>query len=245
MTNASRKRVLTPEEKDECARLKALYQAKKKSLNLTQESLAALLGGVHQSAVSHYLNGVNALNKDVAAKFAQALHVSVEDFSPRLAEELEKLTAQTGKHPNDMANVMSVSLGHQMQRYPVISWVQAGEWSEVVDIENPNNSELEWSSTPAGPHGFWLRVRGDSMTSPSGLSISEGMLILVNPSITATSGRLVIAKLTDTGEVTFKRYLEDAGRKYLKPLNPDYKMIEVDGNCQIVGVVVEAKWASL
>ncbi|WP_312272260.1 LexA family transcriptional regulator [Pseudomonas sp.] len=245
MKTASRKRVLTPEEQAECARLKAIYQAKKKELGLTQEHLAEVLGGINQSAVSHYLNGVNALNKDVAATFAQVLHVSVSDFSPRLAGEIEKLTEQSGKHPSHMANVMGVSLGHSMQQYPVISWVQAGEWSEVVDIQISGNADLEWSSTPAGPHGFWLRVRGDSMTSPAGLSIQEGMLILVNPSITATSGRLVIAKLTDSGEVTFKRYIEDAGRKYLKPLNPDYKMIEVDGNCQIVGVVVEAKWAGL
>ncbi|EEM0128100.1 LexA family transcriptional repressor, partial [Salmonella enterica] len=37
----------------------------------------------------------------------------------------------------------------------------------------------------------------------------------------------------------------DAGRKFLKPLNPQYPMIEINGNCKIIGVVVDAKLANL
>jgi SOS-response transcriptional repressor LexA len=51
----------------------------------------------------------------------------------------------------------------------------------------------------------------------------------------------VIAKLTDSDEVTFKKLVIDAGQKYLKPLNPNYRTIEINGNCRIVGVVKEAK----
>jgi SOS-response transcriptional repressor LexA len=70
-------------------------------------------------------------------------------------------------------------------------------------------------------------------------------MILVDPEVAATSGKLVIAKLTDANEATFKRYVEDGGHKYLKPLNPDYKMQEIHDDCRIIGVVVEAKWENL
>ena len=88
---------------------------------------------------------------------------------------------------------------------------------------------------------FWLRVVGDSMTAPSGTSIPEGALILVDPEVDPVSGRLVVAKLTDSDEVTFKRLMHDAGRSYLKPLNPAYPAIPINSHCTIVGVVTEAK----
>lgn len=80
-----KKKPLTPEEKAECLALKALFVSKKRTLKLSQESLGAALG-VSQAAVSHYLNGVNALNLPVAIKMAGILGVRVSDFSPRLAK---------------------------------------------------------------------------------------------------------------------------------------------------------------
>ncbi|MFH7097089.1 LexA family protein, partial [Klebsiella pneumoniae] len=90
--------------------------------------------------------------------------------------------------------------------------------------------------------GFWLRVQGDSMTSPTGLSIPEGMDILVDTGREPKNGSLVIAKLDDANEATFKKLVIDGGQKYLKPLNPQYPLMQVNGNCRIVGVVVEAKY---
>ncbi|MGO2345762.1 MAG: LexA family protein, partial [Providencia sp.] len=75
----------------------------------------------------------------------------------------------------------------------------------------------------------------------SGLSIPEGMIILVDPSIEPINGKLVVAKLVNENEATFKQYVVDAGNHYLKPLNPQYRMIPINGNCRIVGVVVDAK----
>lgn len=83
------------------------------------------------------------------------------------------------------------------------------------------------------------------MTAPSGLSIPEGTVILVDPEVEAVSGKLVVAKLESENEATFKKYVVDAGHRYLKPLNPQYSMIPINGNCRIVGVVVDAKIANL
>ena len=128
------------------------------------------------------------------------------------------------------------------RRAPVISWVQAGEWQTTEDPFEPGNAE-EWEPVPnsAGPNSFWLRVVGDSMTSHTGLSVPEGSLILVDPDYDALPGRLVVAKLDDLDQVTFKKLVEDAGRKFLKPLNNAYPVIEINGTCRIVGTVREAK----
>ena len=83
------------------------------------------------------------------------------------------------------------------------------------------------------------------MTAPAGLSIPEGMVILVDPEVEATNGKLVVAKLESDNEATFKKYVVDAGRKFLKALNPHWPMTEINGNCKIIGVVVDAKIANL
>jgi SOS-response transcriptional repressor LexA len=147
---------------------------------------------------------------------------------------------------SDASNVTNPRPYINAKRFPLISWVSAGQWCEAVESYSLNEIE-KWPETTshADDRSFWLEVRGDSMTSPTGLSIPEGMIILVDPSIEPSSGRLVVAKLETENEATFKRYIVDAGNKYLKPLNPAYSMIPINGNCRIVGTVIEAKWEGL
>ncbi|MEP7727824.1 LexA family protein [Marinomonas primoryensis] len=126
--------------------------------------------------------------------------------------------------------------------FPVISQVQAGEWAEAIDYQSLGD-DIEWENAPktVSDNSFWLKVVGDSMTSPNGVSIAAGHLILVDPNGAAENGSLVVALLEGTNEVTFKKLVIDAGQKYLMPLNPNYRPIEINGNCRIVGVVKEAR----
>lgn len=149
--------------------------------------------------------------------------------------------------PDDGRGNVTFSKSHkESKEFPLISWVSAGQWLEAVEPYKLDEIE-EWPETTvsAGADSFWLSVRGDSMTSPVGFTVPEGMIILVDPTKDAKSGKLVVAKLTNDNEATFKMYLEDAGRKFLKPLNPQYPITEVNGNCTIIGVVVDIKWQKI
>lgn len=131
-------------------------------------------------------------------------------------------------------------------RYPLISWVSAGVFSEAVEPYNRDEIETWHETTVASSvNSFWLEVKGDSMTAPVGLSIPEGMIILVDPEVPPTNGKLVVARIEGQNEATFKRLVVDAGRAFLKPLNPQYPMLEIADDCKIVGVVVDAKLARL
>jgi len=46
------------------------------------------------------------------------------------------------------------------------------------------------------------------MTAPNGISIPEGMLILVDPAMEAVPGKLVIAQWPDSAEATFRKLIE-------------------------------------
>lgn len=231
-----KKKSLTPEQLEDAQRLQALYKAKKNVIGVTQQQIADELS-ITQGAVGHYLNGRNALNVPVASAFAKILQVPISDFSPSIAKEIAGFASTTD------SNVSYAGEYKKGARYPLISWVSAGAWSEAVE---PYTLEeiSEWFESDAHVQGeaFWLRVTGDSMTSPVGLSIPEGMLILVDTGREPKNGSLVVAKLTDANEATFKKYVidEGLGQRFLQPLNPSHQQrISINGNCRVIGVAVQ------
>lgn len=214
------------------------------ALKLSQEELAKK-AGVSRVAISKAELGLTKnFNGDTLFNIARALLCNPEWLQTGKGNP-ELQSASVG---NWDANVKETKelYANQSYQYPKISWVSAGNWSEA-NVPYSLNEIDNWVTTTkyAGKNAFWLDVKGDSMTSPVGLTIPEGMSVLVNPDVKPTSGKLVIAKLADDNEATFKRYIEDAGSKYLKPLNPEYSMIKINDNCRIIGVVVEAKWENL
>jgi SOS-response transcriptional repressor LexA len=211
-----------------------LAKARMKDVGMTQERLAESLGKT-QGAIGHWLNGRRDPSIEEIASLMKVIGL----------KELV-LNSDGTVNDSDASNVTNPRPYINAKRFPLISWVSAGQWCEAVESYSLNEIE-KWPETTshADDRSFWLEVRGDSMTSPTGLSIPEGMIILVDPSIEPSSGRLVVAKLETENEATFKRYIVDAGNKYLKPLNPAYSMIPINGNCRIVGTVIEAKWEGL
>lgn len=121
---------------------------------------------------------------------------------------------------------------------PEVSWVQAGAWTEVCDVERDPES-ITWHPRPSGAseNTFVLRVVGDSMAP----EYQPGTLIYIDPERPAETGRDVIAVMTETGEATFKRFIEEPGHgRMLKALNPAWHepYIKINGNCRVIGVVV-------
>ncbi|HET9680335.1 MAG TPA: XRE family transcriptional regulator [Gammaproteobacteria bacterium] len=124
---------------------------------------------------------------------------------------------------------------------PLISWVQAGSWCDIADSYEPGDAE-KWIPTTKrlGHHAFALRVSGDSMENPRGKpTYPDGSIIIVDPDKTVVNGSRVVVRLDDVEEATFKVYVEDAGKRYLKPLNPQYPTIEINSNATICGVVAQ------
>ncbi|WP_140921165.1 LexA family protein [Limnobaculum xujianqingii] len=129
------------------------------------------------------------------------------------------------------------------RRVPLISSVQAGNWKEIVE---EHLTELtEWIETTAkvSPYSFSLRVTGDSMASPAGhgTSIPNGSIVIVDPQIEATNGRIVVARVNGSNEATVKKLVIDGPNIYLMPLNPNFKRIDFDDNCEIIGVCVRVE----
>ncbi|MFR0675855.1 LexA family protein [Enterobacterales bacterium AW_CKDN230030176-1A_HGKHYDSX7] len=209
-------------------------KAARQHAQLTQKALAQQVG-VEQPVISQLETGKN-LQSAHLPKIAHACGVSAIWLSEALGPMLPERATSAPQ-----SNVASTEQPTLTFRYPVISWVAAGAWAEAVEPFPPGFSDrYELSEYDAKGAAFWLEVKGDSMTAPVGQSIAEGTLILVDTEADAQHGKLVIAKLADSNEATFKKLVEDGGRRYLKPLNPAYPTEMCAGDCRIIGVVVRA-----
>jgi SOS-response transcriptional repressor LexA len=198
---------------------------------LTHKALA-LKAGVEQPVISQLETGKN-LQSAHLPKIAHACGVSAIWLSENIGPMINAAKVDS--------NVGEARQPVESFRYPVISWVAAGAWAEAVEPFPPGYSDrYELSDYDSKGPAFWLEVKGDSMTSPVGTSITEGTLILVDTEADAQSGKLVVAKLADSDQATFKKLVDDGGRRFLKPLNPAYPTEMCAENCRIVGVVVRA-----
>lgn len=212
-----------------------LAKTRMKEVGMTQEQLAEALG-ITQGGLGHWLNARREPNLEVIAKIFNILKM------PCFVVNADGTVSDSRADHNVIFNSINESKGS----YPVISWVSAGDWMEAVEPYHRKAIDRWYDTTvECSEDSFWLDVKGDSMTSPVGLSIPEGMVILVDPQVEAINGKLVVAKLDGDNEATFKKLVIDAGQRFLKPLNPQYPIIPINGNCRIIGVVIDAKITNL
>lgn len=207
-----------------------LVKSRMKELDVTQEKLAEQLGKT-QGAIGHWLNGRREPGVDDISNIMKVLGIDeISLYRDGFAKTL----------PTEGDNFTYAGSYKKSKAFPLISWISAGEWN---DAEEPLQvSEIDdWyeSSSKIIGKGFWLRVEGDSMTAPMGVSVPEGTLVLFDTGKEPENGSLVIAKLTDSNEATFKKLILDGGKTYLKGLNPAWPLVEVNGNCRIIGVAVQ------
>ncbi|MEJ2609118.1 MAG: S24 family peptidase [Candidatus Thiodiazotropha sp.] len=227
------RRHLTPDEKAAAARLKAIFTTKKKELGYTQETISYAAGWKSPSAFGQYANGVIPINLNSLTILSRLLKVAPSEIFPQLAERLI----------SHDANKMDVAGGPDMRGLvPLFSWVQIGSWHEAKDMVELGDAELHLPCPAShGIQTYALRVEGDAMTSPHGKSYPDGCIIFVDPDQRSgiVSGDRVIARLNADNAVTFKVYSEDAGRRFLKPLNSHYPAIIEEFS--ILGKVI-GKW---
>lgn len=121
---------------------------------------------------------------------------------------------------------------------PLITMVQVGVggWLESINSFQPeDDKKMMETEAKVGPNAYALRVEGDSMAP----EFPEGTTIIVDPDIKPKHGDYVIIRLDSKEHVTFKQLIIDSGRKYLKPFNERYPLIEVSKTDTFCGVIKE------
>jgi repressor LexA len=117
-------------------------------------------------------------------------------------------------------------------RVPLIGHVEAGRPILAEEnIEGQLPVPMEWVNRGSN---FALRVHGDSM---AGAGIQEGDYVVVRQQPDADHGDIVVA--TIQGDTTLKRFWRSGKRVELRPENPRYQPIKVQGDLSMIqGVIV-------
>lgn len=190
-------------------------------------------------AISKWLNGDALAEADSMAALSSWLKVRREWLEYGvLPKEQSSRHHEPRVIVGDQSNISAIN--QRFGKIPLISWVQAGAWCEAI-----SNTEIydadSWLSCPVpiSEHGYALKVHGDSMTNPGpGRSYPAGCIIFVDPEAETKTGDRVIARVPRTNEATFKILVEDAGRQFLRPINPQYPIIDITEETHICGKVV-------
>lgn len=102
----------------------------------------------------------------------------------------------------------------------------------IIPASQANQVHVEITSC-AEAEPFALRVIGDSM-APEFL---DGHIIVVDPAMPTVHGAYVV--IDYRGETTFRQFILEQGKKYLKALNEAYPTVEMVENYTVRGVVVQ------
>ena len=206
------------------------YARELKGWRQTQLAVAA---DVSQGTIGNIESGARQ-SRGSLPKIAKALGVS-HDW---LAEgEGEMLPAGSRSEPS---NVVPAAIG--TRRVPLISYVQAGCWTEATDPATVGDgfeyllTDLELSGS-----AFALQIEGESMLP----QFRPGDRVIVDPEICPQPGDFVVA-MNGGHEATFKKYrprsMDASGNMVfeLVPLNDDYPTLRSDVQpIRIVGTMVE------
>ncbi|HAT3654683.1 TPA: helix-turn-helix domain-containing protein [Citrobacter freundii] len=210
--------------------MKDRIRSRRIQLDITQLALAKKLG-VSRVSVTKWENGTTKPDGENLHQLAQALSTTPE-----------WILYGSGDVAIDDTRV--VPFLKPPVAVPIISAVQAGLWTDSYACSRLTDV-ISWTQTTANvsDEAFGLVVRGESMTNPQGLpSIPEGSIVIVEPhygQLDDLYGKIVVAILDGTSEATVKKLVWDSPYSYLMPLNPLFKPIQIDGNCRIVGKVVQ------
>lgn len=190
-------------------------------VGMGQEELAKC-AGISQSAVSA-IERRNAAASQFTHVLAKCLGVSPEWLATGIGEA------------NTQANDR-----HHLVDVPVISWVQAGDWTQVEDPHAPGVAD-QWipfaTTKQKEQHNMYaLFVQGVSMQP----AFNEGDIIIVDPERDAKHGDYVVIRLDDDDTATFKQLVIEGGKKFLKAVNPIWtpQLQPINGNATLCGVVI-------
>lgn len=213
----------------------------RKSKKLTQAQLAKI-AGVSSPAVTEW-------EKDGYSPKSESLEAIAEYFGVTTSYlirgvstgGLQSSGVNDPKKPQHMNFVPPFDLVHSEnpRQTPVLSWVQAGDFSYVLSSDLSNAIDWIPYDPRAGKSGFALIVKGTSMEP----DFKPDEFIYINPTYQIdelNTGALVVMACEGDSEATFKKLISEDGNYYLQPLNPNWKpqLIPLDHTCRLVGKVV-------
>ncbi len=159
-----------------------------------------------------------------------------ESAKPSLIKLLDQLVAHKASAPHWPVSLQPMRPAEPalLMQVPMYGHTIRAGFPSPADDYVADSLDLNLHLMPHKEASFLLRARGESML---GLGIHDGDILVVDRSITATHGKVVIAAID--GQFTVKTLEHKQGTIRLLPANPEFAPIEVkdEQELHIWGVV--------
>lgn len=145
-------------------------------------------------------------------------------------KNLDKICSDANCTVDELYNGIhsNVEPASDMYETPIIGYTTAGAFTNVQELEPWQVEERVFSPLKQNGYRFALRVVGTSMENPAHpKNIPDGSVILFNAAKwEPETGDIILAKVRGADEITCKKFVRDADKIYLEPLNPRYPIID-------------------
>lgn len=146
-------------------------------------------------------------------------------------------------HPSPSTVNLKISEFPQIMeviKIPVIAWDKLLIFRDGK-LSMDEITEYTYSTDTSLLNCAALVIQNDEMTSSNPAeSYMRGEIIIVDLKEQHRVNDFVVAHLKNSDGLMFKQYIKHADKYYLKSLNPQYPLIEVTDDIEIVGVMMEA-----
>lgn len=123
------------------------------------------------------------------------------------------------------------------RQVPLITWHMASQWHVLASSHPLTDLEKVVTSAKVSPLAFALRAEDDAMQANSGVSVLIGAVVIADPDAVARQGDFIVVTLSGEQKAVLRQLVSDGNKRYLKPLNPQYRLVEFKPDSLIGGVV--------
>jgi len=205
---------------------------------------------INLRVLARAVGGVTQLANRLSKSQSQISHLigthPVKNIGDKIAAQIERVFNKPhGWLDHEQTEIQEEGATYQINAYRVMPYrVPLLNWQEVQSrfLEPTRSLIIDHAAhvlthIKTSPQAIAVRVEGDSMEAPNGISFCDGAIIIVDPELPAKNGTYVLAKQNATSQVAFKQFVIDGNRRFLSPLNLRYPITEVTPHVILCGVV--------
>ncbi|RTD94144.1 XRE family transcriptional regulator [Variovorax atrisoli] len=222
-------------QREDAARLLALYKAYRAAGGLKQDDFAAKYGLRSQANLGHYLHGRRPLNIEQATNFARGLNVPIGEFSPTIAAQIAGAAQAIASHPSTHDDSEFVPV----QRLTVRLSAGPGAAAVVEEVEGSLQFRRDFLSSCGATQesARIVHVTGTSMEP----TIVNGAVLLVNTRNREPRNGSVFA-MAYGDDLIVKRLIQTPDGWVARSDNPDGNPDISMNNAQHVEIIGRAVW---
>lgn len=189
----------------------------RKKLGISQMDLASKMGWNNSMKISQYEKEKTAPKINTIIEFSRILGVTPE-----------WLQFGVGEDKGDQSERL------EENKVPLLRFDEIGDWNNKVEIKR----SIEFISfIRPNKNIYALKIESDYMSCCDKTSFDQESIIIIDPNKIPKQNSYVIAQIGEN-DFIFRQYKTEASRKYLTPLNKQYKAEEFQPSWEIVGVVI-------